>query len=161
MNNLGPNDSVQSVSTILMPDQVETTALQAQLHEAELQLAYFKAQLKDAREFPRQLQDVLYRLVWDATDQGLPEDADINAMYSRLVELIEADNESNIWYPKREYGLTMTYIVTITGRVTARSEQEAILLARDYEPQLVLETSGNLTDADISTSLDEVHAEED
>jgi hypothetical protein len=164
-----PDGATLSVSSILLSPNgtAELAELQQQLDDTKKELAevtlrreYFKNALEDARKFPQQLKGVMERLFSDALDEDLPLEADAAAMYQRLVQLVADDKEHDVWNPLRDYDVTMTYIVTVTGRVRAKNEEDAEQLARDDEPEFKFSWDGALEDSNLSWDLDEVRCDE-
>lgn len=138
--------------------KVKNDALQAQVTELEKTVAYLKAQVQDARSFPKQLRGVMERLYSDVKEEILPLDADVDAMYERIKELVEVDDDE-VWAVEQEYDLTVTYIVTVTGKVTATSEDEAKEKVHSDYLSFSLEDEGPLDDADISWDLDSIQVD--
>lgn len=154
-----PDGAMTSTVTSILFDgadlKVKNDELQAQVTELEKTIAYLKAQVQDARSFPKQLRGVMERLYSDVKDEILPLDADVSAMFERLKELVEVDDDE-VWTVEQEYDLTVTYIVTVTGKVTATSEDEAKEKVHSDYLSFSLEDEGPLDDADLSWDLDSI-----
>lgn len=155
----------------MTPDGAMTTAvtsilfdgadLRAKIAELEATVAetlkhkdYLAKQLQESRTFPKQLRGLMERLYSDVKDETLPLDADVDAMYERLKELVENDIEQPVWNPEQDYYVTLTYIVTVTGKVTAISEAEAKEKVNDDYLSFSLEDAGALEDTDLTWDLD-------
>lgn len=157
-----PDGATTSVAAILFDGPTLTAKidqLEKQVAELQKQNEYLKNTAQHLRSFPAQLRGVLEQLFEDCTDTSLPDDADIDAMYDRLKELFEQDSDEEIWNPEREYDVALTYIVSVTGRVTAKSEKDVKDQVHADYLSFRLQDEGPLTDTDISWDLDSIQVD--
>lgn len=162
MNPMTPDGATTSVAAILFDGPTLTAKidqLEKQVAELQKQNEYLKSTAQHLRSFPVQLRGVLEQLFDDCTDIELPDDADIDAMYDRLKELFENDSDEEIWNPEREYDVALTYIVSVTGRVTAKSEKDVKDQVHADYLSFRLQDEGPLTDTDISWDLDSIQVD--
>jgi hypothetical protein len=134
-------------TTLLGPHDVEQ-----QLKEAKIALDIKDTQLRIARTFATQRNAVLAKLYAAAKKETLPADADEDAMYARLVDLVSEDDDE-VWYPETVYSVEVTYRVTVTGSVMARSSEEAREKVEGYPPGLSIDDEGEMTDLDLSEDI--------
>lgn len=157
-----PDGATTSVAAILFDGPTLTAKidqLEKQVAELQKQNEYLKNTAQHLRSFPVQLRGVLEELFDDCTDIELPDDADIDAMYDRLKELFENDSDAEIWNPEREYDVALTYIVSVTGRVTAKSEKDVKDQVHADYLSFRLQDEGPLTHTDISWDLDSIQVD--
>lgn len=157
-----PDGATTSVASILFDGPTVTAkvdALEQHIAELQKQNEYLKSTALYNRSFPSQLRGVLERLFDDCTDEPLPDNADIDAMYDRLKELFENDSDHEVWNPEREYDVTVTYTVTVTGRVTAVSASAAEDRVMDSELSFRLDDEGDLTDTDLCWERESIDVE--
>jgi hypothetical protein len=159
----GPAASVASIlissSDVLAQNAVQEqriAALTEQNQKLEMKVQYLTSQLEDAKRHPRQWKGVIERLYEETFDTALPYDADLDKMYDRVHELIEEDSDNEVWNPERDFDVTLTYIVTVTGTIRAKTEDDARLEAKENTPEVYLGDSDTLRDACLSWDLDEV-----
>lgn len=151
-----------------LTDQVTNTLLNAattgfvnEIEELRLQLEATKQSLQHARAFDTHLQAVVWRIFDRALDHAVPETYDYSAALDRLVQLVEQDSDHEIWNPKREFRVTLRYLVTVTGYIDAPSEDDAKEMVLADQPEIVTQYDGALGLLDMnveheSTELDEL-----
>jgi len=116
----------------------------------QTRVTYLETQIKEARAFPKMLRGVLIRLLYDAKHvDDLPADADIDSMYDRLVELVKADDDEDLWLPERDFYVRADYTVTVRGSIRARSQADAEAKFEADGPAIKAEVEhpGDLDDA--------------
>ena len=143
----------QSISNTLLDPQILITAAQEELRIT-------KEQLEKANSFESQLDAVLEHIYVGAKGDALPDDANKWEMCGRIVELVMADDRA-VWTPEREFQVTVTFNVTLTGTVKARTSKEAEQKVYVDEPTLSMEYSGALDqdDEEFDYSIDSVEVD--
>jgi hypothetical protein len=123
-------NGLETVTSILLPavDQAQ----RADALEREVQL--LKARLEQALRFDVQRDAVLDSIYESAFDESLPADTDYDALLDRVIELVRADEDNDLWRPERDYDVTLSYSVTVSGTIRARSQDDAKDLVADLDP---------------------------
>lgn len=147
-------------------DTITNTLIPAPVESAEVQhlrsrVNLLEAQLQHVRKWST-VQDTAMTQLWkDVFNNSIPSNVSPADMWDRIKTLVQVDEEHPLWAQERDYQVTVTMTVTVTGVVTARSEEEARQQVWDNTPSFRLLDDGALVDTSIDDeSVDNLDVEE-
>lgn len=110
---------------------LENEQLKAELETVKKQLTLFKSPHEHRR---RVINDLVECALGYVPDPG----ADHVAMFNRLVELIEQDEDCDEWKKEEPHKVKVTYLVTVEAFVNARTPDEVSDVVETQTPEVKL-----------------------
>lgn len=122
--------------------------LQRRIAELEVLTVSLRSSLKYAEASNVRRESVIADLYQQAKGEPIPSNIDTDQAFDRLAELI-AEDDDDVWSPTMEYDVSITFTVTVSGLVTARSEEEARRIALEDLPTLCIDDENAVAGADV------------
>lgn len=131
---------------------VERNALRVRVTELEA-----KAKSPVGKTLAQYLQDLLN----DADKEDVAvDDIGEQEIWDRLVSLVQNDDE-DFWAPEKEWDVRVLLTVAVTGKVVARTAEQARSLVAENPPEVRIDDEGALSSADVDDSdVDNIEVDE-